>query len=202
MVSAIFAAGFVASPASAQVMEISADGTVSVRDGSGEATFTVLDGPSEAASEPALEVQVPVGALTNIDQAGVPSRFAAAMQNAAAAAGISPVLLSALVWQESRWNPGAVSPKGAIGLTQLMPQTARELGVDPTDPVANLAGGARYLRQLLNSFDGNVEKALAAYNAGPARVIRANGIPAIPETRAYVASVVQRISSTQSRGDR
>jgi soluble lytic murein transglycosylase-like protein len=83
-----------------------------------------------------------------------------------------------------------------------MPQTARELGVDPTDPVANLAGGARYLRQLLNSFDGNVEKALAAYNAGPARVVKANGIPAIPETRAYVASVVQRISSTQSRGDR
>ena len=202
MLSAIFAVGFAASRADAQVMEISPDGVVSVRDGSGEATWTVVQGSSEATQDPALEIDVPAGALTNIDQAAVPSRFAAAAQNAAGAAGISPALLSALVWQESRWNPSAVSPKGAVGLTQLMPQTARELGVDPTDPVANLAGGARYLRQLLNSFDGNVEKALAAYNAGPARVVRANGIPAIPETRAYVASVVQRISSTQSRGDR
>ena len=202
MLSAIFAVGFAASRADAQVMEISPDGVVSVRDGSGEATWTVVQGASEATQDPALEIDVPAGALTNIDQAAVPSRFAAAAQNAAGAAGICPALLSALVWQESRWNPSAVSPKGAVGLTQLMPQTARELGVDPTDPVANLAGGARYLRQLLNSFDGNVEKALAAYNAGPARVVRANGIPAIPETRAYVASVVQRISSTQSRGDR
>jgi soluble lytic murein transglycosylase-like protein len=201
MVSAILAAGLAASRADAQVMEISPEGVVSVRDGSGEAAWTVVTGP-EATQDPALEIDVPAGALTNIDQASVPARFAAAVQNAAGAAGISPALLSALVWQESRWNPAAVSPKGAVGLTQLMPQTARELGVDPTDPVANLAGGARYLRQLLNSFDGNVEKALAAYNAGPARVVKANGIPAIPETRAYVASVVQRISSTQSRGDR
>jgi soluble lytic murein transglycosylase-like protein len=202
MLSAIFAVGFAASRADAQVMEISPDGVVSVRDGSGEATWTVVQGSSEATQDSALEIDVPSGALTNIDQAAVPSRFAAAVQNAASAAGISPALLSALVWQESRWNPAAVSPKGAVGLTQLMPQTARELGVDPTDPVANLTGGARYLRQLLNSFDGNVENALAAYNAGRARVVRANGIPAIPETRAYVASVVQRISSTQSRGDR
>lgn len=183
-------------------MEISPDGVVSVRDGSGEAAWTIVQGPSETTQDLALEIDVPAGALTNIDQANIPSRFAGAVQNAAGAAGISPALLSALVWQESRWNPAAVSPKGAVGLTQLMPQTARELGVDPTDPVANLAGGARYLRQLLNSFDGNVEKALAAYNAGPSRVVKANGIPAIPETRAYVASVVQRISSTQSRGDR
>jgi soluble lytic murein transglycosylase-like protein len=202
MIFAILAAGLAASPADAQVMEISPDGVVSVRDGSGEAAWTIVQGPSEATPDPALEIDVPAGALTNIDQASVPSRFAAAVQNAAGAAGISPALLSALVWQESRWNPAAVSPKGAVGLTQLMPQTARELGVNPTDPVANLSGGARYLRKLLNSFDGNVEKALAAYNAGPARVIKANGIPAIPETRAYVASVVQRISSTQSRGDR
>lgn len=119
---------------------------------------------------------------------------------AAATANISPALLAALVWQESRWNPQAISSKGAIGLAQLMPATARDLGVDPRDPVANLTGGARYLRQLLDGFDGNVEKALAAYNAGAGRVRKANGIPAIRETQAYVRSIVQRVASL-SAGD-
>jgi soluble lytic murein transglycosylase-like protein len=120
---------------------------------------------------------------------------------AAAAANISPTLLAALVWQESRWNPQAVSPKGAMGLAQLMPATARYLGVNPADPVANLHGGARYLRQLLDQFDGNVEKALAAYNAGPGRVRSAGGIPAIAETRNYVTSIVRRIASSSTGGN-
>ena len=111
---------------------------------------------------------------------------------AAQSANISPTLLAALVWQESRWNPQALSPKGTMGLAQLMPATARDLGVDPRDPVANLMGGARYLRQLLDSFGGDVEKALAGYNAGSGRVRRANGVPAIAETQAYVRSIVQR----------
>lgn len=191
----VFAAGFAASPAQAQVMEISPEGVVSVRDGSGAATWDVVEGSTQPAESAGIEVEVPSNAITSTGQANVPSRYSAAVESAAAAAGISTSLLSALVWQESRWNPRAVSPKGAIGLTQLMPDTARELGVDPRDPLANLVGGARYLRQLLNAFDGDVEKALAAYNAGPRRVIRANGIPAIPETRAYVASVIQRVSS-------
>jgi soluble lytic murein transglycosylase-like protein len=76
-----------------------------------------------------------------------------------------------------------------------MPATARELGVNPADPVQNLIGGARYLRQLLDQFDGDVEKALAAYNAGPGRVRRARGVPPIAETRAYVASIMGRVSS-------
>ncbi|MEO7787694.1 MAG: lytic transglycosylase domain-containing protein, partial [Sphingomicrobium sp.] len=99
------------------------------------------------------------------------------------------------VWQESRWNHQALSAKGAIGLAQLMPATARELGVDPRDPLGNLVGGARYLRQMLDGFGGDVEKALAAYNAGPGRVRRANGIPAIAETQSYVRSIVSRMSS-------
>ena len=115
---------------------------------------------------------------------------------AAAAANVSPTLLSALVWQESRWNAQALSPKGAMGLAQLMPATARYLGVNPADPVANLNGGARYLRQLLDQFDGNVEKALAAYNAGPGRVRSAGGVPAIAETQNYV--VVDRASHSHS----
>ena len=99
--------------------------------------------------------------------------------------GIPSGLFLRLVQQESGWNPGAVSPKGAIGLAQLMPQTARVLGVDPHDPAENLEGGARYLRQQYDRF-GNWRLALAAYNAGPEAVERHGGIPPYRETRNYV----------------
>ena len=85
-------------------------------------------------------------------------------------------------------------------IAQLMPGTARDLGVNPDDPFANLEGGARYLREQLDRFDGNLEKALAAYNAGPGRVIRANGVPRIRETQAYVAAIMGRLSN-HSRND-
>ena len=98
------------------------------------------------------------------------------------------------MWQESRWRANAVSPVGARGLAQLMPGTARDLGVDPDDPFANLEGGARYLREQLDRFDGDLEKALAAYNAGPGRVIRAGGVPRIRETQLYVAAIMGRLS--------
>ena len=104
-------------------------------------------------------------------------------------------LIEALVWQESRWRADAVSPVGARGLAQLMPATAKELGVNPDDPFANLEGGARYLRQQLDRFDGDLEKALAAYNAGPGRVERAGGIPRIRETQNYVAAIMTRLSN-------
>ena len=87
-----------------------------------------------------------------------------------------------------------------MGLAQLMPATARDLGVNPADPISNLNGGARYLRYLLDQFDGNVEKALAAYNAGPGRVRSAGGIPAIAETQNYVTSIVRRIASSSTGG--
>jgi soluble lytic murein transglycosylase-like protein len=87
-----------------------------------------------------------------------------------------------------------------MGLAQLMPATARDLGVNPADPVQNLTGGARYLRALLDQFNGDLEKALAAYNAGPGRVSRAGGVPAIAETRNYVASIVRHISYSTSTG--
>lgn len=112
---------------------------------------------------------------------------------------ISPALIEALVWQESRWRPNARSPVGASGLAQLMPGTARELGVNPWDPFANLEGGVRYLRQQLDRFDGDIEKALAAYNAGPGRVLRAGGVPNIRETRGYVASIMARLASPVRR---
>ena len=124
----------------------------------------------------------------------VPAAYAAKVQELSARFDLSPALIEAVVWQESRWRERAVSPVGARGLAQLMPGTARELGVDPDDPFANLEGGARYLRAQLDRFDGDVEKALAAYNAGPGRVMAANGIPAIRETQNYVASVMGRLS--------
>ena len=195
------AAAVFASPSYAQVMEIAPDGTVSVRQGAGAANFEVITPASDKVVDESGAPIVPAYAFTAVSPAPVPPQYAAVLMQAAAAANISPTLLSALVWQESRWNPQALSPKGAMGLAQLMPATARYLGVNPADPVANLHGGARYLRQLLDQFDGNVEKALAAYNAGPGRVRSAGGVPAIAETQNYVTSIVRRIASSSTGGN-
>jgi soluble lytic murein transglycosylase-like protein len=99
--------------------------------------------------------------------------------------GIPEDLFLRLVQQESGWNAGARSHKGATGLAQLMPATAAKLGVNPNDPVQNLDGGARYLRMMYNTF-GDWRLALAAYNAGPGAVQKHNGIPPYRETRNYV----------------
>lgn len=93
-----------------------------------------------------------------------------------------------LVQQESGWNHGAVSHKGAIGLAQLMPETAQVLRVDPSDPRENLEGGARYLRQQYQKF-GNWRLALAAYNAGPGAVEKHGGVPPFAETKNYVLKI-------------
>jgi soluble lytic murein transglycosylase-like protein len=106
--------------------------------------------------------------------------------------GLPTGLLDALVWTESRYDPLAVSHVGAAGLGQLMPATARELGVSNRfDPMMNIDGAARYLRQMLDRF-GVVHLALAAYNAGPGAVTRAGGIPPNGETPAYVRNVLRR----------
>jgi soluble lytic murein transglycosylase-like protein len=164
----------------------------------------VSGGPREAAPvEPATESLTDVGDLAIPEEAvasplktsaALPVRYQAAVHELAARFDLSPALIEALVWQESRWRENAVSPVGARGLAQLMPGTARELRVNPDDPLANLEGGARYLRQQLDRFDGDVEKALAAYNAGPGRVEKAGGIPRIRETQVYVAAVMGRLS--------
>ena len=103
--------------------------------------------------------------------------------------GIPESLFTRLVEQESGWNPMALSNKGAMGLAQLMPDTARYLGVDASDPVQNLDGGARYLRQQYNRF-GSWRLALAAYNAGPEAVQRHNGVPPYKETENYVKAIL------------
>lgn len=103
--------------------------------------------------------------------------------------GVPEDLFLRLVQQESGWNPGAVSHKGATGLAQLMPDTAADLGVDIADPEANLDGGARYLRALYDRF-GTWKLALAAYNAGPAAVEAHDGIPPYAETEDYVKAIL------------
>lgn len=118
--------------------------------------------------------------------------WAATVEGAAARAGLDGRLVAALVWTESNFIPTAVSRAGAIGLAQLLEGTARGLGVDPYDPVQNLVGGARYLRQQFDRF-ARVDLALAAYNAGPGRVARAgNAIPSLVETQLYVVRVLDR----------
>lgn len=131
--------------------------------------------------------------------APAPAAFAGLIDQVAAAHGIPATLLTALVRQESGFDPNARSPVGAMGLTQLMPQTAAALGVqNPWDPVENLNGGAAYLAGLLKSYGGSVPLALAAYNAGPGAVSQWGGIPPYAETRAYVRNVMQMAGLTSA----
>jgi len=105
--------------------------------------------------------------------------------------GLPPAFVHSVVAAESAYRTGAVSPKGAIGLMQLMPATAKTLGADPKIPEQNVNAGAEYLRQLLLKYNGHTERALAAYNAGPGAVDRYHGIPPYRETRAYVSRVLR-----------
>ncbi|HUP48914.1 MAG TPA: lytic transglycosylase domain-containing protein [Thermoanaerobaculia bacterium] len=120
----------------------------------------------------------------------VPGRFSPVIEEAAREHGVDPRLIAAVARRESAWNPNAVSSAGASGLMQLMPATARYLGVTNVfDVRQNIFGGTRYLRQLLDTFDGDLDLALAAYNAGPGAVQKYKGIPPYRETRAYVKAV-------------
>ncbi len=112
-------------------------------------------------------------------------------EEVARAEGLDPALLKAVARVESGFNPRAVSPKGALGMMQLMPETARMVGVrDPFDPRENLYGAARFLKRLLMEF-GDLSLALAAYHAGPEVVRRFRGLPPYPETRRYVKLVLR-----------
>ena len=194
----IAVAGLAVTPARADVIEIADDGNARVRSGGADVQWVALNGAGEAVVEEAPKL--PDGAVTAIAAPLVPADWTDTLARTADAYRLSPDLLAALVRQESGWRATALSPKGAMGLAQLMPATARAMAVDPRDPAANLAGGARYLRQMLDLFDGDVERALAAYNAGPGRVVRAGGVPAIRETQVYVSSILTRLSPAVAQG--
>ena len=131
-------------------------------------------------------------------QPGVSQRAAAYQPTIVAAAArydVSPALVHAIAHVESRFNPAALSPAGARGIMQLMPATARQLGVDAGDPGANIRGGTAYLRRLLNRYDGDIVCTIAAYNAGPGNVSKARCIPGFRETRLYVARVLDVLAN-------
>jgi soluble lytic murein transglycosylase-like protein len=123
-----------------------------------------------------------------------------AIQELSAKYEVDPDLVRAVMRCESGGNPDAVSSAGAIGLMQLMPATARGLGVDPNEPLRNLEGGIKYLAQLADKYDGDYVRTLAAYNAGSGRVDAYDGVPPFPETQRYVRNVLA-LYKKYSRGD-
>ncbi|WP_199170501.1 lytic transglycosylase domain-containing protein [Caulobacter sp. FWC2] len=182
MVVTMFIGGLLAQPAGAQVLEIGADGAVTRF--AGPAVFT--DDGAKALIQETVVADVSNGADAVRQQ----------ISTAANAYALDPKLVEAVAWRESRFHTGALSAKGAIGVMQLMPGTARDLGVDPHDPVQNIRGGALYLRRMMSAFGGDVRLALAAYNAGPAAVRKHGGVPPYAETQAYVTSILGRMATT------
>lgn len=151
-------------------------------------------------------LQTPVPGASTGGIATSPSSAAASsadlqslIQSHATQNGVEPDLIRQIIQVESGFNPQAVSNKGAQGLMQLMPETARDMGVsDPFDPDQNIGGGTKYLAQLLQSHNGDLTKALASYNAGPGVVRQYGGVPPYPETRNFVKRVLQGLNKTDT----
>jgi soluble lytic murein transglycosylase-like protein len=164
-----------ASQARADVIEISPTGAI--------ARLTPPPNASEIAATPKARRTAP------------PKHLSAALADAGQRVALSPRLVEAVAWTESHFNPAARSHAGAQGLMQLMPETAADLGVNAADPEQNLRGGAAYLRQMLDLFDGDLALALAAYNAGPEAVRRYGRAPPYRETQEFVSSVLAYLAS-------
>jgi soluble lytic murein transglycosylase-like protein len=153
----------------------------------GVMTFVDRDGNRKIVSVPATQSakRVPTGSADRR------AELWPAVQETAVAHGLDPALIDLVIRMESGYNPRAVSPKGARGVMQLLPATARAYGVaDIFNPRENIRGGIRYLRDLLGRFDSDVRLALAAYNAGPEAVERHGGVPPYKETRNYVSAIL------------
>ncbi len=175
------------------------------------ATAGTYPGIGQSSSYPAIS-QTPysTAAPTTVDGAGISSAgsvggstgaYDSLIDQAAARNGVDPAVLHGLIQQESGFDPNATSSAGALGLTQLMPGTAASLGVtEPLNPAQSIAGGARYLGQLLKQFGGNTANALAAYNAGPGAVQRYGGVPPYPETQQYVTKVLDNAAAYRQGG--
>ena len=173
------AAALLPAAANAQVLEIGDDGAVAV-----------YDRPSVFTDAGAAPIRV----ARIRPSAAAPEAVRREIADAARVYAVDPRLLEAVAWRESRFRADALSPKGAQGVMQLMPATARILGVDAGDLRQNVRGGAAYLSEMLGRFGGDVTKSLAAYNAGPGAVERFGGVPPFAETRAYVSSILGRLA--------
>ena len=141
-----------------------------------------------------IKTNNPFGTLTakTKDKTGMRAKIMGYIKNACDKYGVEEKLVHALVRQESGFNPNAVSKVGAKGLMQLMPATARSLGViDSLDPEQNIEGGVKYLKQMLDKYNGNTILALAAYNAGPGAVDKYSGVPPYKETQNYVKAILK-----------
>lgn len=180
-------------PADSSAGNAADDGTDDDED-AGDAVESALPGGAQPASySPAVP---PTSLLGKVAANRHVAQWQSQIQAASDATGVPPDVLAAVMEAESNGNPSAKSPAGAIGLMQLMPGTAKDLGVDPTDPRQNILGGALYLRQQAKAFGGDLAKTLAAYNAGPGAVSKYNGVPPYAETRRYVNNILSRLRST------
>ena len=187
----------IGTPAFATVYEFNEDGSQKVIGITGRAVPAVATHPSSpvgrSRGQSSLKVLTEQTAMRHASHQGVRKAGLSSFEFAR--------LFTALINQESRFNPRAVSPKGAQGLGQLMPATARGLGVqDPFDPAENLNGAARYLTKQLDTF-GSVSLALAAYNAGPSRVEQYGGVPPFKETQNYVRIITRAAGLTGNATD-
>jgi soluble lytic murein transglycosylase-like protein len=153
--------------------------------------FTLMDASLVTAFEP--EVELPPAPSTPSATTAIAARPPRELVEAAARKnGLPPKFVHSVVAAESGYKTDAVSPKGAIGLMQLMPATAQAYRADPHDPGQNVEAGAAYLRELLVKYDGDARRALAAYNAGPGAVERYKGVPPYAETQTYIERVLRR----------
>ena len=138
--------------------------------------------------------------LTPLEKKASVSRYDHLIKAACRKHSLDPALVKAVIHAESLFDPQAVSPKGAMGLMQIDSITARQLGIkDPFDPKKNIDGGVRYLKELLDAYEGDQKLALAAYNAGPGQVQKHNGIPPFKDTKKYIAQVFRFQSHYQSQ---
>lgn len=139
---------------------------------------------------------------TSVGRVSLPHAYTDIIRHYASSYRLEEALVKAVIKAESNYNPQAVSNKGAQGLMQLIPETARQMRVsDPFDPSQNIRGGSNYLRLMLDQFNGNLDLALAAYNAGPNAVQRHGGIPPYEETRTYVQRVRRYLDLYRRAGD-